>query len=55
MPDVFDLLTQLVGERPSALFASLLVVHILASPVTTPDPAHLGSGQPRPVPFRHGA
>jgi hypothetical protein len=28
MPDVFDLLTQLVGERPSAPFATLLVVHI---------------------------
>jgi hypothetical protein len=28
MPDVFDLLTQLVGERPSVLFATLLVVHI---------------------------
>lgn len=28
MPDLFDLLTQLVGERPSAQFAMLLVVHI---------------------------
>lgn len=30
MPDVFDLLTQVVGERPSAPFATLLVVHIAA-------------------------
>jgi hypothetical protein len=30
MPDVLDLLTQLVGERPSSLFAALLVVHIAA-------------------------
>jgi hypothetical protein len=30
MPDVFDLLTQLVGERPSLPFAALLVVHIAA-------------------------
>jgi hypothetical protein len=30
MPDVFDLLTQLVGERPSWTFAALLVVHIAA-------------------------
>jgi cytochrome c oxidase subunit IV len=30
MPDVLDLLTQLVGDRPSPLFATLLVVHIAA-------------------------
>ena len=30
MPDVFDLLTRLVGERPSSTFAALLVVHIAA-------------------------
>ena len=30
MPDVFDLLTQLVGERPSWTFAALLLVHIAA-------------------------
>ena len=30
MPDLFDLLAQLVGERPSSLFATLLVVHIAA-------------------------
>src|SRR5258708_6201042 len=30
MPDLFDLLTQLAGERPSSLFATLLVVHIAA-------------------------
>src|SRR5258708_7193114 len=30
MPDVFDLLTQLAGERPSSTFAALLVVHIAA-------------------------
>ena len=30
MQDVLDLLTQLVGDRPSPLFAALLVVHIAA-------------------------
>jgi Predicted membrane protein (DUF2306) len=30
MPDLFDLLTQLVGQRPSSTFATLLVVHIAA-------------------------
>ena len=30
MPDVLDLLTQLVGQRPSLLFAALLVPHIAA-------------------------
>jgi Predicted membrane protein (DUF2306) len=30
MPDLLDLLTQLVGERPSSTFATLLVVHIAA-------------------------
>ena len=30
MPHVFDLLTRLVGERPSSTFAALLVVHIAA-------------------------
>jgi hypothetical protein len=30
MPDLFDLLTQLVGERPSPTFATLLVLHIAA-------------------------
>ncbi|HLZ30285.1 MAG TPA: DUF2306 domain-containing protein [Chloroflexota bacterium] len=30
MPDVLDLLRQLVGERPSLLFAALLVPHISA-------------------------
>jgi hypothetical protein len=30
MPGLFDLLTQLVGERPSSTFAAMLVVHIAA-------------------------
>jgi hypothetical protein len=30
MPDVLDLLTQLVGERPSETFAALLIPHIAA-------------------------
>ncbi len=30
MRDVFDLLTQLVGERPALTFAAMLVVHIAA-------------------------
>src|SRR5260370_10030569 len=30
MPDVLHLLTQLVGDRPSPLFATLLVAHIAA-------------------------
>jgi hypothetical protein len=30
MPDVFDVLTQLVGERPSWTFAAILVMHVAA-------------------------